>query len=240
MKSSILHFALALPILGSIAHADSAGRIGLIGFYNSTAIVNTFTNLGYEVVDAPSSATYGTFDAIIMLRTTGSQELIDFVNAGGLLVTEWSASQWVLNTAQLLGTTRDTGGGLVATGTVVTFTTEGTAAGLSTNIGASYAEGSNTEFFRDFSPIDATTTTVYATRPGNIPVIIGGTYGAGAVLVLGYDWADHGYAANGPTANLILNAFNFTGSPIPEPGSAALFLGAGAFGVVALRRRRAA
>ena len=225
--------AVSLALFASIqAVAETIGIVGSNSSGSDGLIEQVLSDAGYTVQFSPSD--YSGLSAVVLIRTPGDDALKDFVASGGLLITEWDAADWVLNTAQMLGTTRDIDGGYVDTGTVITFTDAASAAGLTRNVGASYSENSSTEFFRFFAPIDPAAT-VYATYDGGTPAILGGHYGAGAVLVLGYDWADEGFALDGPTANIIINSLNF--SPIPEPSTYAAFAGAGVLGLAIWRRR---
>ena len=83
-------------------------------------------SLGYGRATPAGAASYAGLDAFILLRTTGTTELANFVLGGGLLITEWSASQWALNTVNLLNAD-DTGGGGPANGALIVGSRSGSS-----------------------------------------------------------------------------------------------------------------
>jgi hypothetical protein len=198
--------AALLIIMGGIADAAS---IGLYGSNSNAAIASLLTSNGHTVTDfggtAPTPAQLSGLDVLILLRTSGNTDIADFVSGGGLLITEWLASEWALNTANLLDAD-DVGGGLIGSGVPVTFTAAGAVLGQ--GVSNPYADGDRTNFFRDFANIGGSVE-ILATRPGNIPAIIGGPSGSGNVLIIGYDWADNFGSSNADTTQLILNAVNY-------------------------------
>lgn len=207
-----LSVLVSSAIITGFAGSANAISVGLRGF-NNTANVTTFlNNNGFDATQISSNADYTLFDAVVLLRTnpTGidSTNLINYVQNGGHLVTEWSASSWALNTANLLNA-EDTGSTNVGVNTTVTFTTEGLSAGLGNNIGNSYADGGRTQSFRNLSNID-TNVDLLGTRPGNIPVIIGGNSGLGSTIILGYDWADSFSIASSSGEQILINALNYS------------------------------
>ncbi len=213
---SVLTCAVLVTGLASPVEAISVGLRGS----NSTGAMEDFLDgNGFEATQISSGADYTLFDAVVLLRTNpinaDSTNLANYVQNGGHLVTEWSASDWALNTANLLDA-EDNGAGFAGLDTTVTFTTEGLAAGLGDSIGNSYADGGRTQSFRNLSNIGASVD-VLGTRPGNIPAIIGGTSGLGSIIVLGYDWADSFPLANPDGEKILINAINYSNSSVSVP-----------------------
>ena len=212
----MIRFTLSVLVSSAISTGFSGSAnaisVGLRGF-NNTANVTTFlNNNGFDATQISSNADYTLFDAVVLLRTnptgTDSTNLINYVQNGGHLVTEWSASSWALNTANLLNA-EDTGSTNVGVNTTVILTTEGLSAGLGNKIGNSYADGGRTQSFRNLSNID-TNVELLGTRPGNIPVIIGGNSGLGSTIILGYDWADSFSMASPSGEQILINALNYS------------------------------
>jgi len=206
IRGIILVMAALLIFMSGAAFA---ANIGLYGSNSNTDIASLLTSNGHTVTNfggiAPTPAELSGLDVLILLRTPGNTDIANFVAGGGLLITEWDASEWALNTANLLDAD-DTGGGMIGTGTLVSFTAAGSA--LAQGVSNPYSDGGSTEFFRDFANIGPSVS-ILATRPGNIPAIIGGQSGSGSVLIIGYDWADGFDEANADSEQLILNAVNF-------------------------------
>jgi len=218
--------AMLLP-LASTRAADVALLNSPTG--NATFVANFqafIESEGHSFVRNPATLTG--IDVVFDIRITGNQALIDFVAGGGLLVTEFSGTNWVLNTAHLL-TGTDASAGNLGSGTPVTFTSAGLARGLGDGLPNPYSDGSATEFFRNYTNLGPDVE-ILATRGANLPAIIGGSYGEGYIVGIGYDWGDAFIPNTAPTRQLIHNVL-----AVPEPGSAAL-LALGSF--VFLRRRR--
>jgi uncharacterized protein (TIGR03382 family) len=238
MKLSTSLLALgSVALLTLSATSAQALNIGLFGTNSSANITTFLTNNGHTVTASPGSLVG--FDAVILLRTTGNATIQNFVLNGGLLITEWDAADWALDTANLLNADDD-GGGFIGTGTQVTFTAAGLSQGLGTGLSNPYSDGVRTEFFRTFSSIGGGVD-ILATRPGNIPAILGGASGAGRTVIVGYDWADSFPATLSNNGQLILNILNSRGggnNAAPEPGTIGLAtMGLLALGAV-LRRRK--
>lgn len=235
-RSLLLRAMLTLTCLGLAAPGARADLVAVIGS-NSNAAITTFLNAsGHSATSFGSSvpASLSGYDAVVLLRSSGNATLQNFVLGGGLLITEWSASDWALDVANLLDAD-DTGGGGVGWGTLVTFTPDGIAAGLSASLANPYSDANRTEFFRHFANIGPTVD-VLGTRPGGAAAIIGGASGSGSTLVIGYDWADGFPLLGSASGTLLLNALEYrAAAAVPEPGSMALF-GVGA--LLLLRRAK--
>tara|TARA_R110000850_G_scaffold218852_1_gene344376 strand:- start:201 stop:4634 length:4434 start_codon:yes stop_codon:yes gene_type:complete len=176
------------------------------GFGNplATSLTNNGYTVTYNGTTPPSAAILATTDAVFLIRTTGNADLATWVQNGGVLITEWDANVWALNTANLINAT-DSGGGGVSSGTPVTFTGTSIGQTLETGLPNPYADGGATEFFRNFTALGASVE-IHATRPGNIPVIIGDNAGLGYVLAISYDYQDIGGGLPGSnTEQLMLN-----------------------------------
>ena len=208
---------LSLLLAFGMTPAANAANVGIYGGNSNAAVASLLTTAGHNVTDfggtAPTPAQLAGLNVLILLRTPGNPDIINFVNTGGYLITEWDAADWAIDTANMLNADV-TGGGGVATGTLVTFTAAGAALGA--GVANPYSDGGSTEFFRDFANIGAGVS-VLATRPGPLPAILFGTFGAGRVLVIGYDWADGFGSANADQQQLIRNAVNLVAPAASGP-----------------------
>jgi hypothetical protein len=180
---------------------------------------HTATNFGAGAITAANLAG---LDVVILLRTAGNADLTAWVNAGGLLITEWDSADWAANTSGMLDATIS-GGGFVANPDLVTFTAAGLAAGLGTGLTNPYSDQGRTDFFRNVT--SPGTMDLLATRSGGEEAILGDNVGSGYVLLNVYDWADW---TETPitlerSKQLLLNmvGFQFDGGPgeVPEPFS---------------------
>jgi hypothetical protein len=238
-------FAAAVVAAATLfASQASALVVGVAGGYGGQAGMATFLNANghtatYFGAAAPNAAQLAGLDVLVLVRTPGNTDIQNWVLGGGALVTEWDSSAWALNTANLLDAT-DSGGGGIGTGTPITFTAEGVAAGLSAGLPNPYSDGGQTQFFRNLTAIGAGVD-ILGTRGAGIPVILGGASGLGSTLILGYDWQDGGFDAvlNSASEQILLNAVSYRASAVAEPGALAL-LGLGLAGLGYMRRRRAA
>lgn len=239
-----LRITIAAVMLTVTAGQGQAAFIGIYGNNSNSAITSFLTGSGDTVVDLNATGmTDGTLtglDSVILLRSPGNSALRNFVLNGGRLVTEWDASIWALNTANLLQATDTNINSVHHTGTLVSFTPLGVAAGLSAAMNNPYSNGSATEFFRIFSNVGPGIT--LATSPYGA-AILGGVSGAGNTVIIGYDWADSFSSANLDGKQVLLNALAFDAQPrtaiTPEPTSLALagFAGIG-MAAGAWRRRQ--
>jgi gliding motility-associated-like protein len=171
----------------------------------ATSLMNNGYNVTYNGTTPPSSDILASTDAVFLIRIQGNEDLATWVQNGGVLITEWFASNWALNTANLIDAT-DNGGGHVGSDTQVAFTGTPIGQSLGTDLPNPYSDGGATEYFRNFIELGRTVK-IHATRPGNIPVIVGDNAGSGYVLAIGYDYQDVGSNLSGSnTEKLILNA----------------------------------
>ena len=226
-----LRSAVVLTALVALSAVPASAATVMIKGFNSTGAITSFLGTNGHTVVADSNI-YTGVDAVVLLRTSGDTDLVNFVLGGGRLVTEWDGADWAMS--NLLGGSVS-GGGFVGTNTTVTFTAAGISAGLGIGVGPSYSAGNASEFFRNFSSIG--TGSVLATRPGNIAAIVGGTAGSGYVVANGIDWADTFGQANG---QVLLNSIaGGNVAVVPEPATwAMMIIGFGAAGSV-IRRRKA-
>jgi hypothetical protein len=244
LQQTLLAGATSLAFIALPVSMVEAATIGLLGTTSNTALTTFLTNNGNTVVNLNTTPNFTGLDTVILLRNspTGatSTNLINFVQGGGRLITEFTGSQWALNQANLLQA-QDIGGSNLGFSTPVTFTSEGISSGLANGVGVnnSYSDGSRTEVFRNFN-ITGSGVDVLATKPSTNPnAIIGGASGLGTTLIIGYDWADSFGSANADTQRLILNALNYTASTpqVPEPATLTGILVFGVAGLLATRKR---
>ena len=185
-----------------------AMNVAILGNHGNTNLVTYLTNNGFTATDfattIPSAATLANYQAVVLLRMSGNSDLATWVNNGGLLITEWSGADWAL--ANVL-TATVSASGVIGTGTLVTFSGSTLGSQLATGLSNPYADGGATEYFYSFTSIGSGVETL-ATRPTNIPAILGGAYGSGYTFVIGYDWADGFPTTNSNSGTLLRNALN--------------------------------
>ena len=231
----------------------SAAVVALYGNNYSSYISSFLTQNGHTVIYSGTAtadpAALNGVDAVILMRTTGTNAVKDFVLNGGLLITEWDAAEWALNTAHLID-------GVAANGKdrgdnrTVFQTDEALALGLGERgVGSQYADGDRTQYMYEFSGLGAGVNALGKLNDGTV-VSVGGAAGDGYVLANGTDWGDH-FEANGMnhvTGQWLLNALdmNYRQPPVPpvpgavsEPAIPALFgLGLTALFISGQRRRK--
>ena len=226
---------LAVTALVAFGAAPASAATVMIKGSNSNAAITSFLQANGHTVVA-DSANYTGVNTVLLIRTPGDAGLASFVLGGGRLVTEWDGADWAM--ANLLGGSVS-GGNFVGTGTTVTFTPAGVAAGLDVGVGPSYAAGPSSEFFRNFASLGSGS--VLATRPGNFAAIVGGVAGSGYVIANGIDWADSFVGAGQANGQLLLNSISGGVAAVPETATwAMLIAGFGIVGAVSRRRRRIA
>ena len=204
------HITPILLLLAVLFYQQSANalNVAIIGSNSNANISAYLNNNGFTVTDygntIPSAATLAGFQAVLLLRTAGNGDLKAWVNNGGLLITEWSGADWAV--ANVITATVSTSGS-IGTGTPITFSGSTLGTKLSQGLPNPYSDGGATEFFYTFSSIGSGVETL-ATRPTNIPAIIGAAYGTGYTFVIAYDWADGFSDTSSNNGTLIVNALN--------------------------------
>ena len=212
----------------------NAANIGVWGgdFSTWSGYITASGNTAFQIDENTNSAAYGFFDQVWLIRQDGNQDVIDYVDNGGTLVTEWSAGGWAVDASMLDASSTLLGS--IGTDTEVTFTTAGIASGLGASTGNPYSNGLATEFFYSFSDLG---NGVYdlAQIDGGHTVGIGGAYGNGTVVALGWDWSDSSYAHNPVTQQLVNDIVEVSIVPIP---AAVWLFGSALAGLGWMRRKR--
>ena len=210
MKKLIPLLALLIvPITSQAAdialYGDSRSRADIASFLekNGHTIV-------YQNKHAPDSATLSKADIVISTRHTeseGNAAISDFVRQGGLLITEWNASNWALGTARLIDASV-TGQTDFPTDSPINLTDTALQYGMGDNgIGPAYRDGLRTRVTSGVGHLGKGVE-VFATLPNGDPAIIGGTTGNGYTLVNTLNWGDYFSIGKNTTGLWLLNIIN--------------------------------
>jgi hypothetical protein len=206
LKKRCLLTMMIIVVLACSAFAQ-VSKVATIG-YNSGTITSFLNSNGFYATQfgtVPDATTLDDYDAVILLRVTGNSTLSSWVTNGGMLITEWSAANWALNTAGLLNASAPSGTGLGTQPITFANTTLGNQLGA--NLPNPYSEGGQTEFFYTINSIGSGVE-VIATRPSNEPAIIGGRSGLGYTFIIGYDWGDSFSSSSSLTGTMLVNTLN--------------------------------
>lgn len=186
-------------------------KIAIIGTHYSGEIKTFLEANGYPTTINPTSL--NEFDIAILMRRDGNDGLRNWVLNGGYLITEWSASKWALNTANLLPAI-DLNLDITDSENAqhVKIRPWGVALGFADGLSCNpYFDAQRTQFFREFA--FSTCVDYIGQRVLDLePAIFGGRSGQGQTLVIGYDWSDgfNNSVENDPdTPQLLLNALNY-------------------------------
>jgi len=213
---------IVLALFCTVPFSSRATNVAVIGANSNTNIVTYLTSNGFSATDfgtsIPSAGTLASFNAVVLLRMDGNSTITNWVNNGGVLITEWSAADWAVNTAGLLSAT-SASVGAVGTGTLVTFSASDLGNKLGEGLSNPYSNGGASEFFYNFTGLGGSVQ-VLATRPTNVPAIIAGPSGTGYTFVVGYDWADGFPATSNYSGTLLVNILNSgMGGSLPAPAN---------------------
>ena len=205
-----------------VPFASLSTNVALIGANGNANMAIYLAANGFSVTDfgtsIPSAGTLASYNAVVLLRMDGNSTITNWVNNGGVLITEWSASDWAVNTAGLLSAS-SASVGAVGTGTSVTFAASALGNKLGAGLPNPYSNGGATEFFYSYTGIGAGVE-ILATRPTNVPAILGGAYGTGYTFVVGYDWADGFPSTSSSSGTLLINILNSgMGGSLPAPAN---------------------
>jgi Thrombospondin type 3 repeat len=198
IRAFVVFFALfvALAYAQHAAAACSHSRILWVG-NGSQGIPAMLQAQGWTVSTTSSvptsTATFDNYDVVVLIRIAGNSALASWVRAGGVIVTEWTATKWLGTdeSALVQGTFSDNCG----VHQTATFNSLGLASKLYTygGLGTSFTDPLNERMHCWQLPSGHDANTIYATRSdGNKPAIIAGTVlgGTGTYAVLLSDWQD--------------------------------------------------
>lgn len=235
-------YSVILSAAMCFSMSANAAIIAVFGNNSNLSVTSFLTANGHTVTNfgiaAPTAAQLAGVNAVIALRADGNDAVRDFVLAGGLLITEWSAAEWTLDIANLLNADGGTNS-FIGSNTPVTLTAAGLALNLGMGLPNPYSDGPRTEFQWTLSNIGAGVD-ILATIPGNTPAIIGGQSGSGYTLINSLDWADSFPESASASGTWLLNALNLVRSepnPVPAPATLVLLL-IGLVGITAARSNK--
>jgi hypothetical protein len=198
-----------------LATCASARSVAIYGTNDDASIASLLQSNGHQVTrygsSAPNASQLASHEVLIMLRRTGTNDISTWVQSGGLVITEWTSADWVIQAGLVQGS----GGSGGCPGTQgVNFTQAGQI--ISQGVQSGFTSPNGTECWRNMTA--SGNTEIYATRNGNAHAIIGGASGSGWVFAFGSDWADNfGGQATQDLRQLILNmvAFQPGGGAVP-------------------------
>ena len=228
-----MYKTLLATLLLSLTTYTQAAVVAIMGtgLASGTAIENFLASHGHTVVynsaSAPSSANLAGVDAVIALRTDGNEDVKNFVLNGGLLITEWTAAVWAVNTAQLLEA--HAGNRIEIPNSTVMLTDAGKALGLGArDMPEIYSDPGRSDVIRPFTGLGEGVD-VLSALPGGEAAIIGGAAGSGYVIASSLDWADYFGSASYATRTWLLNALDVkwntpNNSSVPEPATLLLLI----------------
>ncbi|MDM7861112.1 PEP-CTERM sorting domain-containing protein [Alteromonas sp. ASW11-36] len=219
-------FLLSIVLLGFSGFSHAA-LIGVWGgnFSSFQTLINGTGNSAVALNSSSTAADLAAVDQVWLIRTSGNATLLNYVSNGGVLITEWSAAEWAVDTVSMLNA--DVASiSYQGNAVPVTFTQAGLDLGFGNATGNPYSNGGATSFFQSFTNI-GNGVDIIATIAGGFNVGVSGAFGAGRVTALGWDWqdlTDSGASSviNGLFFTDIINSSVRQAADVSEPASVAL------------------